>query len=108
MKKKLTLVTFAAAFAAMFGMDLDMAAAQFGAGPRLGNQVAEPDTFRRVATDLNVGLPGRVWIGSNFADEGFGYTGSFLTVGGKTRLFEDFLDGRWLTEARLHLSLIHI
>ena len=105
MKKKLTLVTFAAAFAAMFGMDLDMAAAQFGAGPRLGNQVAEPDTFRRVATDLNVGLPGRVWIGSNFADEGFGYTGSFLTVGGKTRLFEDFLDGRWLTEARLHHSI---
>jgi hypothetical protein len=105
MKKKLTLVTFAAAFAAMFGMDLDMAAAQFGAGPRFGNQVAEPDSFRRVATDLNVGLPGRLWIGSNFADEGFGYTGSYLTVGGKTRLFEDFLDGRWLTEARLHHSI---
>ena len=105
MKKKLTLVTFAAAFAAMFGMNLDMAAAQFGAGPRLGNQVAEPDSFRRVATDLNVGLPGRLWISSNFADEGFGYTGSYLTVGGKTRLFEDFLDGRWLTEARLHHSI---
>ncbi len=105
MKKKLTLVTFAAAFAAMFGMDLDMATAQFAAGPRLGNQVAEPDSFRRVATDLNVGLPGRMWIGSNFADQGFGYTGSYLTVGGKTRLFEDFLDGRWLTEARLHHSI---
>ncbi len=105
MKKKLTLVTFAAAFAAMFGMDLDMATAQFAAGPRFGNQVQEPDTFRRVATDLNVGLPGRMWIGSNFADEGFGYTGSYLTVGGKTRLFEDFLDGRWLTEARLHHSI---
>ena len=105
MKKKLTLVTFAAAFAAMFGMNLDMATAQFAAGPRFGNQVAEPDSFRRVATDLNVGLPGRLWIGSNFADQGFGYTGSYLTVGGKTRLFEDFLDGRWLTEARLHHSI---
>jgi|GEM_PF-853445 len=105
MKKKLTLVTFAAAFAAMFGMDLDMATAQFGAGPRFGNQVQETDSFRRVATDLNVGLPGRLWVSSNFADQGFGYTGSYLTVGGKTRLFEDFLDGRWLTEGRLHHSI---
>jgi len=105
MKKKLTLVTFAAAFAAMFGMNLDMATAQFGAGPRLGNQVQEPDSFRRVAADLNVGLPGRLWVSSNFADQGFGYTGSYLTVGGKARLFEDFLDGRWLTEGRLHHSI---
>jgi hypothetical protein len=105
MKKKLTLVTFAAAFAAMFGLNLDMAAAQFGAGPRLGNQVYEPDSFRRVAADLNVGLPGRLWVSTNFAEEGLGYTGSYVTVGGKRRLFEDFLDGRWLTEARLHHSI---
>lgn len=105
MKKKLTLVTFAAAFAAMFGVNLDMAAAQFGAGPQLGNQVYEPDAFRSVATDLNVGLPGRLWVSSSFADEGLGFTGSFVTVGGKRRLFEDFLDGRWLTEARLHHSI---
>ena len=105
MKKKLTLVTFAAAFAAMFGMDLDLATAQFATGPRLGNQVQEPDTFRQVATDLNVGLPGRLWISTNFADEGLGYNGSYVTVGGKRRLFEDFLDGRWLTEARLHHSI---
>ena len=105
MKKKLTLVTFAAAFAAMFGMNLDMAAAQFGAGPRLANQVQEPDSFRRVAADLNVGLPGRMWVSSNFADDGLGYNGTYFTVGGKTRLFEDFLDGRWLTEARLHHSI---
>ena len=105
MKKKLTLVTFAAAFAAMFGMDLDLATAQFATGPRLGNQVQEPDTFRQVATDLNVGLPGRLWVSTNFADEGLGYNGSYVTVGGKRRLFEDFLDGRWLTEARLHHSI---
>ena len=105
MKKKLTLVTFAAAFAAMFGMNLDMAAAQFGgAGARLGSQVQEPESFRRVAADLNVGLPGRVWISTNFADDGLGYNGSYFTLGGKTRLFEDFLDGRWLGEARVHQS----
>ena len=89
----------------MFGMNLDTATAQFAAGPRLGNQVYEPDSFRRVAADLNVGLPGRLWVSSNFADEGLGYNGSYLTVGGKTRLGEDFLDGRWLTEARLHHSI---
>ena len=105
MKKKLTLVTFAAAFAAMFGMNLDSATAQFAAGPRLGSQVAEPDTFRRVASDLNIGVPGRVWVSTNFADEGLGYNGSYLTIGGKTRLAEDFLDGRWLGEARLHHSI---
>ncbi len=105
MKKKLTLVTFAAAFAAMFGMNLDMAAAQFGVGSGLANQVQEPDSFRRIATDLNVGVPGRLWISTDFADEGLGYNGSYFTVGGKRRLFEDALDGRWLTEARLHHSL---
>ena len=108
MKKRRSLVYIAAAMAALAGAngaDSQKAHAQLGPAGRLGTQVYEPDSFRRVAADVNVGLPGRLWVESSFADQGLGYNGSYLTVGGKRRLFEDFLDGRWLTEARLHHSI---
>ena len=42
---------------------------------------------------------------TNFADEGLGYNGSYLTLGGKTRLYQDRLDGRWLIEGQVHQSI---
>ena len=105
MKKRISLVCFAAVFAALFGTDNPQASAQVGPLGRLGSQANQPDTFRRVAADVQVGVPGRVWIETNFADNGLGFTGSYATIGGKTRLFEDAWDGRWLSEARLHHSI---
>ena len=61
--------------------------------------------FRQVRGEVQSGFPGRFWFETNLADEGLGYNGSYLTLGGKRRLFEDFLDGRWLFEAQLHHSI---
>ena len=78
-------------------------AQQFGPGNRIG---AQQSAFQAVRGDLlQPGLPGRLWVEANFADEGLGYNGSYLTLGGKTRLFQDRLDGRWLFEANLHQSI---
>jgi hypothetical protein len=70
-----------------------------------GNQVYEPGSFQQVASDVNLGLPGRMWFRSTFADRGLGYQGAYLTLGGKRHLFEDSWDGRWLAEARFHYGL---
>lgn len=48
-------------------------------------------------------MPGRVWFESNLGD-GLGYDGSYFTLGGKTHLADDFLDGRWLLETQGHVS----
>ncbi len=71
-----------------------------------GGGVYEPGTFRAVAADVSSNLrwPGSIWVSANYADRGLGYRGSYLTAGMKTRLFEDFLDGRWLFEGRGHVS----
>ena len=71
-----------------------------------GGQVYEPAAGASPGiADVQVGFPGRVWFGTNVADQGLGYTGSYATVGAKTRLWEDRFDGRWLFEGRLHHSL---
>ena len=57
------------------------------------------------ATNMPVALPGRWWFASNFVDQGVGYEGSYLTLGASTRLFEDGLAGRWVGEARGHVSV---
>ncbi len=49
-------------------------------------------------------LPGRVWVETNLGD-GLGYQGSYFTLGGKTHLADDFLDGRWLLETQGHVSM---
>ena len=68
--------------------------------------------FRQVSGDLLPqqqpgarGRIGRLWFDTNLADDGLGFNGSYLSLGGKTRLGEDFLDGRWLLEANVHHSL---
>lgn len=50
-------------------------------------------------------LPGRLWFEINVADNGLGYTGSFATFGGKSRLWQDDLDGRWVGEANINVGL---
>ena len=98
--RRLSQVCLAIAFAlAMF------ATANTTQAQVLGNQVYEPDSFRSFASDINIGLPGRMWVRTQFADRGLGYQGTYATLGMKNRLFEDSWDGRWLGEARLHHSL---
>jgi len=48
-------------------------------------------------------MPGRIWVESNIGD-GLGYQGTYFTLGGKTHLADDFLDGRWLLETQGHIS----
>ena len=101
MKTRLSLICIAIT---MF-LSVSIANAQhfgrLGSGPG-GQQSA----FQAVQGDLlQPGLPGRLWFSTNFADEGLGYNGSYLTLGGKTRLFQDRLDGRWLFEGQVHQSI---
>ena len=49
--------------------------------------------------------PGRIWFGTNIADQTVGQNGIYASLGLKNRLFKDRFDGRWLTEVRLHQSL---
>ncbi len=67
--------------------------------------VYEQGSFQPTGGDLQIGMPGRMWIESNIADRGLGYQGSYLTLGAKNRLFEDMLDGRWLGEIQGHYSI---
>ena len=77
-----------------------------------GGGIYEPGAFTPAQADFQLARPGRVWVSTNIADEGLGFSGTYATIGAKTRLFEDALDGRWLIEGRGHvsteLSLIHI
>ena len=73
---------------------------------RQGGGLFERSRFQSVSAELlQPGLPGRLWINTNYADRGLGYEGNYLTLGGKSRLFQDRLDGRWLFEGRVHHSL---
>lgn len=78
--------------------------AQF-AGGIAGAPNAGQAQFQQVRGDLQRGNPGRLWFEANYVDRGLGYDGSYLTLGGKRRLCEDFLDGRWLLEGRFHHGL---
>lgn len=74
-------------------------------GDCYGGQVYEPGAFQPVVGELPTAMPGRIWVGASAADQGLGYQGSYATIGMKSRLCEDFMDGRWLGEARFHQSL---
>ncbi len=107
MKKRLSLLCLTLAILA-FGA---IAEAQNGqpypnsyGGPG-GGPGYSPGEFQPTSGDLRLGLPGRTWFETSFADRGLGYVGSYLTFGAKNRLFEDSFDGRWLGEMRLHQSL---
>ena len=58
--------------------------------------------FSPFMADVNIGWPGRVWVEANLSEDGLGYQGSYITLGAKQHIFQDFLDGRWLLETRGH------
>jgi hypothetical protein len=68
-------------------------------GMPMGPAVAQP-----MMADFQVGMPGRMWVATNLADQGLGYQGSYLTLGAKTHLFQDAFDGRWVGEMRGHYA----
>lgn len=68
-------------------------------GMPMGPAVAQP-----MMADFQVGMPGRMWVATNLADQGLGYQGSYLTLGAKTHLFQDVFDGRWVGELRGHYA----
>ena len=75
-------------------------------GPQGSDIGGQQSAFQAVSGELlQPGLPGRLWFETNFADQGLGFDGSYLTLGGKTRLFQDFLDGRWLLEGQFNHSI---
>ena len=102
MKKSSSLFVLAIA---MFST-LTMAYAQPPNAGGYGGPVYEPGTFRSFGGQLgqSIGMPGRVWVSGNYSDRGLGYEGSYATIGMKSRLFEDALDGRWMFEGRGHVS----
>ncbi len=98
MKTRLSLLCLALAIFAVNIADAQLA-------QTFSDQAQQP-VFQRFSGDLiGGGLPGRLWFESNLADQGLGYEGTYLTLGGKNRLFEDRLDGRWLIEGEGHFSL---
>ena len=98
MKTRLSLLCLALALFAVHVADAQLA-------QNFTDQAQQP-AFQRFSGNLmGGGLPGRLWFESNLADRGLGYEGTYLTLGGKNRLFEDWLDGRWLVEGESHFSL---
>ena len=57
------------------------------------------------STNLRTALPGRVWFQTTLADNGLGYSGAYATLGAKTRIFQDYFDGRWLVEGQANVAL---
>ena len=49
-------------------------------------------------------FPGRMWLEVNLANRGFGYEAPYATIGGKSRLAQDVLDGRWQGELNLSVE----
>ncbi len=107
MKIRLSLICMVAFLTSMNVADAQLLHHHAGRGFRGGQGLATggESAFRQVSGEVQAGVPGRFWFEANVADRGLGYQGSYLTVGGKRRLFEDFLDGRWLFEAQLHHSI---
>ena len=102
MKTRLSLFCIAITMLLSFSIANAQQFGQLGSG--IGGQ--QQSAFRAVSGDLlQPGLPGRLWFETNFADQGLGFDGSYLTLGGKTRLFQDALDGRWLLEGQFNHSI---
>ena len=99
MKNRLSLIVLALAVT-WLSHDANAQQHLFGGGP--GQASAFPSIQGDLRTPLS--MPGRIWVGGKYADQGLGYQGSYATIGTKTRLFEDFMDGRWLFEGRGHVS----
>ena len=88
MKKPLSLFCFTLAILAI----AVTTEAQIGQPiPTPGGQVYEPGAFQATRGDLRLGLPGRVWISTNYADRGLGFENSYVTLGGQKPTIPGFL-----------------
>ncbi|MFT5300055.1 MAG: hypothetical protein ACI814_000829 [Mariniblastus sp.] len=102
MKIRLSLLCIALAIVALSVADAQVVSSlNDGAFARSGFQQFSGDLLNQ----RGGGTPGRLWFEANVADKNLGFEGSYLTIGGKSRLFEDRLDGRWLVEAQVHHSI---
>ena len=105
MKTCLSIVCFALALVVIASKADAQTLPYYGGTQAAGGGVYEPAAFQAMQGDFQIGMPGRVWVSTNIADEGLGFQGTYATIGAKTRLFEDALDGRWLVEGRGHVSV---
>ncbi|MDG1874586.1 MAG: right-handed parallel beta-helix repeat-containing protein, partial [Mariniblastus sp.] len=104
MKIRLSLLCFAMALLTFDVADAQLIRPLEGGGfARSGTQQFSGDILHRQGSGGS--RIGRLWFESNYADSGLGYEGSYASLGMKSRLFEDRLDGRWLFEGRAHHSL---
>jgi len=74
------------------------------AGPVFG-PVENGGNVTPMSADVFNWMPGRMWFELNLADEGFGYSGAYSTLGLKTLIGEDILDGRWMFEHQSHVGM---
>ncbi|HRE99177.1 MAG TPA: right-handed parallel beta-helix repeat-containing protein [Pirellulaceae bacterium] len=103
MRTFLTLLGLGIAF---LGLTSSAARGQMAGDPFQGYaQGGQPQAMSAFQTRLPSIWPGNLWFETNLADNGLGYSGSYATLGSKARLFEDFLDGRWMLETQGHVSL---
>lgn len=72
---------------------------------KIGGDLFQGGAVQPFMSNLNVGWRGRAWIQANAAEEGLGYEGPYVSLGTKSHIFQDFLDGRWLLESRGHYAL---
>ena len=74
-------------------------AQQFGAG-----LAGPPGGSTPTTVALSPTLPGSVWISATGAKHGLGYEDSYYSLGGKQRLVDGPLEGRWLAEIHAHIA----
>ncbi len=60
--------------------------------------------FMPFSAALNSPYPMRFWVSGTAANSGLGYEGSYFTAGTKGLIGEDAIGGRWLLEARGHVT----
>lgn len=99
MKKRLGLALAGLAALAFGEVSTGQQMMPAGGMPMGGQSMVQP-----MVADFQVGMPGRMWVATNLADQGLGYQGSYLTLGAKTHLFQDSWDGRWVGEMRGHYA----
>ncbi|MCH2130556.1 MAG: right-handed parallel beta-helix repeat-containing protein [Pirellulaceae bacterium] len=65
---------------------------------------APPGGSSPVSVNFAPNFPGSVWGSVTGANHGLGYDSSYFSVGGKQRIFQGPLNGRWLGEIHAHVS----
>ena len=82
---------------------LVLAAGRSASAQYLSSGGAPPGGSRPFSVALAPQLPGSLWLSVTGARYGLGYNDSYFSLGGKQRLFQGPLEGRWLTEVHAHV-----